>query len=139
MSALPRGYGAAALGSYRSIGLEGRMAEADPHTLITLLFDGAVERIELARTAIAEGDGARKRKAITAALGIVEGLQHALDPRGGELTERLAMLYDYVGRLLLQANLKDDSAVLAEAAGLIGQLRVAWASMPREASGGSAP
>lgn len=134
MSASPRGF-AAALGSYRAIGLEGRMAEADPHSLITLLFDGAVERIELARTAIAGGDGARKRKAITAAIGIVEGLQHALSPAGGELTARLAMLYDYIGRLLVQANLKDDTALLAEAAGLLGQLRTAWAAMPREGSG----
>lgn len=135
MSALPRGYGAAALGSYRAIGLEGRMAEADPHALITLLFDGAIERMDLARSAIGEGDGARKRKAISAAMGIVEGLQHALDPQGGQLTERLAMLYDYVSRLLLQANLKDDPAPLSEASGLMAQLRTAWAAMPRGEAG----
>jgi len=117
--------------SYRAIGLEARVAEADPRGLILMLFDGAIERIGLARAAMASGDLQRKLAAVGSSLSIVEGLRHALNlEAGGGLARRLDALYEYISGRLVQANLRDDTAALDEASRLLADLRSAWAQLP---------
>ena len=133
------GYGhAGAARSYRAVGVEARVDEADPHALILALFDGALERIGQARAAIAGGELKHKLVAISAANGIVEGLRRSLDfEAGGALAQRLDMLYEYCGRRLLHASIHNDGGALEEAASLLGELRAAWAEMPRHLKGGT--
>ena len=71
---------------------------------------------------------AEKGAAISKALDIVNnGLLAALDrDKGGEVAERLASLYDYVARLLLNANLRNDRASLDEAGRLLADIASAW-------------
>lgn len=126
--------GAGAARSYRTIGLEARVAESDARGLILILFDGALERIGLARAALEGGDLKRKLAALTSALNIVEGLRRSLNlEAGGDLASRLDLLYEYIGRRLLHANVHDDVAALTEAAGLLAEVRSAWAALPAPA------
>jgi flagellar protein FliS len=78
-----------------------------------------------------EGRTAQKGRAIGKAISIVDqGLKAALDvQQGGAIAQQLMDLYDYIGRLLLQANLRDDATHLDEAARLLGELRGAWATL----------
>jgi flagellar protein FliS len=116
-----------AASSYRSVGLETSVSHADPHTLIGMLYDGAVAAIGQARAALREGQIARKGEATGRAVRILEeGLKAALDPRGGELAANLRALYEYMTARLLSANLANDDARYEEVADLIGQLRDAW-------------
>jgi flagellar secretion chaperone FliS len=120
--------------AYRTVGLEGQIAAATPHGLVTMLFDGALERIELARAALGAADAPRKARALSGALGIVQGLRQSLDhDAGGDLAGRLDALYEYVGRLLLRANVNDDADSLVEAASLLRELRGAWVALPGNA------
>ena len=51
----------------------------------------------------------------------------ALDrEKGGELADRMASLYDYIARLLLNANLRNDPDSLDEAGRLLADLGEAW-------------
>ncbi|AMX03161.1 flagellar export chaperone FliS [Microbulbifer thermotolerans] len=120
-----RAGGAAA---YARVGVESDVLSASPHRLITLLFEGADKAIRSAGVHMRDGNKAEKGKAISKALDIVNrGLLAALDrERGGELAERMALLYDYIARLLLKANLHDDAAALEEARHLLGELGSAW-------------
>jgi flagellar secretion chaperone FliS len=121
--------------SYRSIGLEARVEASDPRQLVLMLFDGALERIGLARSALDGGDLRRKLDAVASAARIVEGLRQSLDlEAGGALAQRLDSLYEYVGRRLLHANIHNDAAALDEAARLLADLRSAWAEMRPPAS-----
>lgn len=124
--------------SYRSVGVDTGVASADPHRLITMLFDGALERIARARAALTRGDVAARCMAIGGAIRIVqEGLRAALRP-GGELAANLDALYDYVGRRLLEANARASDAMLAEAAQLLDTVRDGWVRIAPDAPAGAA-
>tara|TARA_R100001143_G_C3343753_1_gene125640 strand:+ start:562 stop:909 length:348 start_codon:yes stop_codon:yes gene_type:complete len=101
---------------------------ASPHQLICMLFDGAGTAIRAAALHMRDGQVAEKGKAISKALDIVNnGLLAALDrDKGGELADRMASLYDYIARLLLTANLRNDVASLEEAGRLLADLGEAW-------------
>lgn len=124
--------------AYARVGMESDVMSANPHRLITLLFDGADTAIRAAAVHLHDGDRAEKGRAISRALDIVNrGLLAALDrERGGELAGRMASLYDYIARLLLRANLRDDAAALEEARRLLGELASAWREVdPRREKG----
>ncbi len=119
--------------SYRNLSLETSVAQADPHTLIDLLYRGALTAIAQARVGLARGDVAAKGEATGRALRIIEeGLKASLDARGGELAANLKALYEYMSSRLLQANLADDDTRYAEVAGMLGQLHEAWQGIAAE-------
>lgn len=124
--------GAAAYGkgakAYARVGVESGVMSATPHQLITMLFDGAQASIRKARIHMQDGNVAEKGLAISKALDIVNnGLQAALDAeKGGEIAERLWSLYDYVARLLMEANLRNDPERLDEASALLENIGSAW-------------
>ncbi|MBL7251700.1 flagellar export chaperone FliS [Alloalcanivorax sp. C16-2] len=136
-------HGAAAYGrgagAYARVGVESGVLSASPHQLITMLFDGAASAIRTARLHMENQRPARKGEAISKALDIVNnGLLAALDrDKGGEVAERLAALYDYIARLLLNANLRNDPASLEEAGRLLEDIASAWRQIePAKAQGG---
>lgn len=118
----------AAAHAYTRIGAESRVLSASPHELICLLFDAAGVAIRTATLHLRAGRIARKGEAIGRALDIVnDGLCAAVDrEHGGELAARLVALYEYVARRLLDANLHNDAAALAEAERLLESIGSAW-------------
>ncbi|MCX8004291.1 MAG: flagellar export chaperone FliS [Burkholderiaceae bacterium] len=117
--------------TYRRIDLDSRVTAADPHRLVLLLFDGALEALRQAAAHLAAGRVGEKGQALGKALRIVEeGLKASLDrDAGGALAQQLASLYDYAALRLLQANLRNDAKALAEVTALLSDLREAWASI----------
>ncbi|WP_110641930.1 flagellar export chaperone FliS [Salinicola sp. CPA57] len=115
-------------GAYARVGVESAVMSADPHQLIVMLFDGAQAAINSARLHMQDGNRSAKGLAISKAIDIVNnGLAAALDhDRGGEIADNLGRLYDYIARLLLQANLRDDIAQLEQAASLLDDIGSGW-------------
>jgi flagellar protein FliS len=124
-----------AIDAYAQVGVETGVASADPHKLILMLYDGTLAAICAARLAIARGEIAAKGTAISKAIAIVDGgLKASLDVKaGGTLAERLSGLYDYMLTRLLEANLRNDTAILDEVARLLDELRGAWAQIGQRA------
>jgi flagellar protein FliS len=113
---------------YRSY-LENDVLTADPVKLIQLLYEGAMEAIESARRHLGAGDIRARARAITKALAILHALTASLDhAKGGELSVRLAGLYDYIERLLIGANAKQQERPLIEAHQLLNVLMEGWRS-----------
>lgn len=114
--------------AYRQIGVETSLADASPHRLIAMLFDGFSDALSQARGALAAGRIEAKGKAIGRATRIVEeGLRGALDLQaGGKLAADLNRLYGHVALRLTHANLHNDDAVLLECGSLIEPVRSAW-------------
>lgn len=115
-------------GAYAKVGVETGVMSASPHQLIVMLFDGAKMAIRTARLHMSNGNIAEKGKAISRALDIItQGLMAGLDrEKGGDIAENLAMLYEYIGRLLLQASVNNDVSKLDEAEALLTEIDSAW-------------
>jgi flagellar protein FliS len=121
-------------GAYQQVRTGGGIEAADPHGLITLLMDGGLERIRLARACMATGNVAGKGQAISKAIEIIGGLQSGLNHEvESSLVGRLEALYDYMTRRLLLANVQNDEAILDEVSTLLGQIRESWVAIPAEA------
>lgn len=119
----PRGVNA-----YAKVGLETGVTSASPHKLIVMLYDGALAAIMTAITQMKAGNIQEKGNAISKAIRIIDdGLRASLDKEvGGEIASNLDALYDYMSRRLLEANLKNDPAILEEIRGLVTDLRDTW-------------
>ena len=104
-----------------------KILSADPLELVRLLYDEARNEVATARRRLAEGNIPARSAAIWKAVEILIELAGALDhERAPELSRRLAELYDYLERRLLQANLEQADGPLAEVLGLLETLADAW-------------
>lgn len=118
---------------YRQIGVSTRVVDADPHKLVSLLLEGASERMRRAEAFIAKGDQALKGKAIGEACAIIGQLNGSLDHvAGGEVAGNLSALYDYIVQRLTEANLNNDATALQESLVLLGEIESAWNAIPSE-------
>ena len=95
--------------------------------LITMLLDGALERIARARGHVNRGELAEQGEVIGKVIDIVASLDSYLDhDKGGEVSVTLESLYDYLVRQLYQANLQSDVLILDEVASLLSEVRAGW-------------
>jgi len=117
-----------AMDAYSKAGLEVGIRDASPHKLISMLFDGAIAAIGMAKHYMRLNQIPAKGIAISKAIAIIdEGLKISLDEQaGGELARNLKALYEYMSSRLLMANLKNDVEGLDEVARLLGELKGAW-------------
>jgi flagellar protein FliS len=119
-----------AMTQYRQVETHSEIADASPHRLVQMMLDGALARVTAARGALTAGETARKGELIGKAIGLIEGLRSSLDAsRGGEIAANLAALYDYSSRRLLEANLKNDAAILDEVAHLLREVSTGWSAL----------
>jgi len=124
-----------ALSTYERVGTYGALMDASPRAVITQLFSAMLDRVAQARGSIERGEVAAKGAQISKAIDIVEGLTLSLDPeRGGEIAANLTRLYEYIGYLLVRANLENDPALLDEVTGLVREIKAGWDAMPAEAN-----
>jgi flagellar protein FliS len=110
--------------------LESRILTADPIELVNLLYQACVQAVREARRHLAEGRIAERSREINKACQIVIELATSLDhERGEEISRRLALLYDYIQRRLLEANMQQSDPPLADVLGLLSTLAEAWAGI----------
>lgn len=114
--------------TYAKVSVETDVVSASPHKLIVMLFDGALVALGTGMLKMKAGHTAEKGQALSKAILIIEnGLRSSLDMNaGGEIAENLDALYEYMANRLLQANLKNDPAILEEVQRLLAELRGAW-------------
>jgi flagellar protein FliS len=118
------------LAAYQSVAVHGGVAQDDPHRLVLMLMDGALQRIVAARGCLERGERAQKAQLLHRALAIIDELRASLDPQGGgPLAQNLGDLYDYMGRQLIRANVEDRVAYLDEILGLMAEIRSAWVAI----------
>lgn len=125
---------AAKLAAYSSAQAHGGVAAADPHKLIVMLMDGALERISTARGCVTRGDMAEKARLLNRCVSIIGELRSSLDFQGGgQLAANLGELYDYMCRRLLKAIAENRIEILDEVSKLLHEVRGAWVAIPSEA------
>jgi flagellar protein FliS len=125
---------ASSLAAYQSAAAHGGVAAADPHRLIVMLMDGALERIAMARGCIERKDITEKARLLNRAVAIIGELRGSLDlSRGGEIAANLSALYEYMASTILKANIDNSASLLDEVSKLLREIRSAWVAIPAEA------
>lgn len=116
-----------AMKQYQRVSVQSEVFEASPHRLIQMLMEGGLERIAQARGAIERNAQAEKGELIGKAISIIGGLREPLDHEvGGELSQNLDSLYDYMISRLLEANRESDVARLDEVSSLLREVKSGW-------------
>jgi flagellar protein FliS len=124
-------YRGSSLAAYQSVAAHGGVAAADPHGLITMLLDGALQRLAAARGAVEHGARESKGRLIHRVVEIIDELRASLNfETGGEIAANMANLYDYSSRQLLRANLENRIDLLDEVSHLLREIRSAWIQIP---------
>lgn len=121
-------YSARGIQAYAEVSLQSQLSGATPHQLITLLFDGAHNALLRAKICSEQGNVAERGKQISRAINIIDaGLRSALNQEKGEdIAKELEKLYDYLSRTLLQANLRNDLALITHVDELLMNVASAW-------------
>ena len=121
------------LKAYKKTNLEAELSVADPHRVIQMMYEGLIERLSQAKGAIMRHDYEYKADRISKAVGIINGLQSALDNRSNpELGQRMFALYDYMKELLTKALVFLVTAFIDEVINLILPIKQAWDQIPQD-------
>lgn len=116
--------------AYQSNAVHGGVAAADPHGLVLMLMNSAVERLTTARGCIERRETVQKAKLLHSCVRILGELRGTLNvAEGGAIAENLSELYDYMSRRLLRANVENNVACINEVLSLLGEIRSAWAAI----------
>lgn len=95
--------------------------------LVVLLYDAAIQSIELSKKAIDTNNLRDKGRFLGRAISIVGELDSVLDyEQGGEIAKSLHRLYDYMLAEMVEANAKNISRKLDGPARCLTILREAW-------------
>jgi len=101
--------------------------------LVVLLYDSAIQAIELASDGIARRHQPDKARFLGRAVGIVSELSSVLDfERGGEIAKSLYRLYEYMLSEMTQANLHNDARRLNGPLRCLKEMRGAWYELAQQ-------
>ncbi len=113
--------------AYQDINRFSAVEGATPHQLVGMLMQGAIDNIAKAKGFMERRDFYRKGENLSKTVAIISELKSSLDmEKGGEISENLDNLYDYIIRQVLNASMENDPGKLDEAANLISGLLESW-------------
>ena len=116
-----------AMSAYTQTKTQSAVESASATQLITMLLDGALERVAKAQGHMERGELPEQGEVIGKVIDIVASLDSYLDhDKGGDVSKTLESLYDYIVRQLYQANLNRDPSILEEVATLLSEIRAGW-------------
>lgn len=122
-----------AMQQYRQNHVQGSVETATPHRLVQMLMEGVQEKLIAAKGFMASNNIAKKGEHISWAISIIDSLRACLNHElGGEVATNLSRLYDYMEARLLEANLKNDPAMIDEVGQLMAQIKSGWDAIPAE-------
>lgn len=98
---------------------------ATPGELTLMLYNGSLKFMKLAKKAMEDKNIEMKNINLIKAQKIIQELMVTLDT-SHEVGKSMMTMYDYMNRRLIEANLKNDSAIVEEVEGHMVDFRDAW-------------
>lgn len=115
------------LEKYKSVDIHSRVEAASPHELIELLLQGAQTNVTRAIGQLQQNNIQGKTECINKTIDIVGGLIEGLDlEKGGEVANNLHLFYQTILKLLVDANIKNDTSLLLKVNELLSDIASAW-------------
>ncbi len=98
---------------------------ATPEELTLKLYEGCIKFINLAMIGIEEKNIEMSNKNIVKAQNIINELNITMNMEY-EISKRIRLIYDYLYRRLVEANIKKDKEILEEVKGFVVEFRDTW-------------
>ncbi|MDF2178312.1 flagellar export chaperone FliS [Aliiglaciecola sp. CAU 1673] len=122
------------LQAYKKDSIRSELSVADPHRVIQMLMQGALDRLALAKGAMERKDLEVKAATLSRATTIIQALSSSLNMEiGGELSNNLQALYTYMTDRLADASINNDVDAVEEVAKLLAEIKSAWDQIPESA------
>ncbi|NLK74467.1 MAG: flagellar export chaperone FliS [Clostridiales bacterium] len=110
-----------------------KVMTASPAELTLMLYDGAIKFCNIAIMAIEKDDKEKANLNIIKAENIIMEFRNTLD-MSQPISKELDLLYDYIYRRLIDANIKKDKEIIEEVLGYLRELRDTWKEAMKEAN-----
>lgn len=106
--------------------------ELTSHQVISLLMDGALERVCQAKESLESGNKSDADVLVAKLVGIINGLRGSLNlEAGGDIAVNLEALYSYMVERLAETK-GEDLTALAEIHKLMGELKEGWDGIDKD-------
>ena len=120
--------------AYAKTGATTGVENADPHRLIQMLIDGAIEKINRAKFFLNNNKIADKGQHISWAISIIGGLRGSLNlEQGGEVAANLDALYDFCCITLVEANIENSEEKLNSVLNVMKEVKEGWDGIRQQA------
>lgn len=117
--------------AYKSVGVKDDLAVADPHRVIQLLMQGALENMATCKGAIERKDFTVKSHTISKSISIISALQNSLDMDvGGEISDQLFSLYEFMITHLADASKENSVSKIQDVMDILLSIKSAWDQIP---------
>ncbi len=111
------------------------IATASPEKLVVMLYDGAITALENALKSIDKKHSEEQvHNSIVKAQDIVFELSSSLNFDAGEIADKLAAIYTYMGKRLSEANISKEKKPILEVINHLKELRGAWSTISDKSS-----
>lgn len=104
---------------------DNRILTANPSELTLMLYEGAIKFCNIAIMSIEKNDIEKANINILKAQRIITELRATLDFKY-PIANQFELVYDYIYRRLIDANIKKNNEILEEALGYIREMRDTW-------------
>ena len=119
------------LKAYKKVNIESTLLTSNPHQVILMMYDGALQNMFNAKGAIERSDLSLKSETITKAINIFNALRNSLDFESQPaISKNFDDLYSYCVNKLVDISVTLKSDEIDEVVALIKPVRDAWAEMP---------
>ncbi len=108
-----------------------RINTASPAELTLMLYDGAVKFCNIAIDALDQNDINKANENLIKAQKIIVEFRMTLDFKY-DVAQQFDIVYDYIYRRLVEANIKKDKEIVEEALGHIRTMRDTWKEVMRK-------
>jgi flagellar protein FliS len=106
---------------------ENQLTTTDPGSVLLLLYQGAIDAVNLAAAHLDEGNMAEKGTCVLRANDIINQFLASLDyDAGGEIAQNLEGLYRFMLDQILLANANNDPRPLVTVSALLSTLKSGW-------------
>ena len=111
---------------------QNKITTASPAELTLMLYEGAIKFCNKAIEAVEKNDVETANKNIIKVENIIVEFQSTLN-RNYEVAKDFDILYDYIYRRLVEANLHKDKEILEEVLGHLREMRDNWKTIMKTA------
>ncbi len=109
--------------------------DANPHQLIGMLYQGALDNLQQSLGCIERNDYEGRGRHLGRVITILGGLQSFLDhEKGGDIARNLDSLYEYMSIRLYEASSAHSKQMVEEVIALIKEIKEGWDGIAGEAT-----